>query len=225
MLDIPDYINVLFGLITFATIFTFFSATKNSTQSLIILFVWIGIQGVLSYQGFYKDTFSWPPRFILLVLPTLIFIGILFITKTGKNFLNSLNIKTLTLLHLVRIPVEIVLFLLASNKAIPAIMTFEGLNFDIFSGISAPLIYYFVFVKKSLSKRYFLLWNFICLALLINIVSIAILSVPTSFQKFGLDQPNIAVMHFPFSWLPCCVVPLVLLSHLATIRKLVLKNE
>jgi hypothetical protein len=60
----------------------------------------------------------------------------------------------------------------------------------------------------------------ICLGLLINIVSNAILSAPFPFQQFAFDQPNIAVLYFPFIWLPCCVVPLVLLSHLAAIRQL-----
>jgi hypothetical protein len=37
---------------------------------------------------------------------------------------------------------------------------------------------------------------------------------------FAFDQPNIAVLYFPFNWLPSCIVPLVLLSHLAAIRQL-----
>jgi len=99
-------------------------------------------------------------------------------------------------------------------------MTFEGRNFDILSGITAPVIYYFGFKGKGLNTKLLLTWNFICLTLLINIVINAILSVPFSFQKFGFDQPNIALLYFPFIWLPCCIVPLVLLAHLASIRKL-----
>jgi hypothetical protein len=66
----------------------------------------------------------------------------------------------------------------------------------------------------------FLLWNLVCLGLLLNIILNAVLSAPVPFQKFAFDQPNIAVLYFPFVWLPSCVVPLVLLSHLAAIRKL-----
>jgi hypothetical protein len=99
-------------------------------------------------------------------------------------------------------------------------MTFEGRDFDIVSGITAPVIYYFVFVKKTLSKKILLAWNFICLALLLNIVLNAVLSVPTAFQQFAFDQPNIAILYFPFNLLPAVVVPLVLLSHLVAIRKL-----
>jgi hypothetical protein len=99
-------------------------------------------------------------------------------------------------------------------------MTFEGRNFDIISGITAPIIYYFVFIKSK-SQSLLLLWNFVCLGLLINIVANAILSLPYPFQQFAFDQPNIGLFYFPFIFLPACIVPLVLLSHLASIRQLI----
>jgi len=99
-------------------------------------------------------------------------------------------------------------------------MTFEGRNFDIISGLTAPIIFYFGFIKKTLSNKILLIWNFICMGLLINIVTIAVLSAPFSFQKIAFDQPNIALLYFPFIWLPCCIVPVVLFSHLAAVRQL-----
>ncbi|MEO8763856.1 MAG: hypothetical protein ABI416_06200 [Ginsengibacter sp.] len=161
-----------------------------------------------------------PPRFLLLVLPPLLFIVALFVTPGGRRFLDNLNAKTLTILHTIRIPVELVLFWLFANKVVPQMMTFEGRNFDIIAGVTAPLVFYFGFVKHRIGRKMLLLWNIICLGLLINIVVIAVLSVPLPFQKFAFDQPNIAIAYFPFIWLPCCVVPLVMLSHLATIRQL-----
>jgi hypothetical protein len=104
-------------------------------------------------------------------------------------------------------------------------MTFEGRNFDILSGITAPVIYYFVFIKKNMSRKALLLWNFICLGLLFNIVINAILSVPAPFQQFAFEQPAIAIQYFPFIWLPSVIVPLVLLSHLAAIRQLFLAKK
>ena len=68
-------------------------------------------------------------------------------------------------------------------------------------------------------------WNVICLALLFNIVFTAVFSVQSPFQQFAFDQPNIAVLYFPFIWLPCCIVPLVLLSHLAAIRQIVMSYK
>jgi hypothetical protein len=103
-------------------------------------------------------------------------------------------------------------------------MTFEGANFDILSGLSAPLIYYFGFVEKRLGKPVLIAWNIVCILLLLNVVRIAALSLPARFHQFGFEQPNIAVGYFPFLLLPSCLVPLVLFSNLAAIRQLMTKK-
>ena len=132
---------------------------------------------------------------------------------------------TLTLLHVVRVPVELCLYWLFLNKSIPQLMTFEGRNFDILAGLAGPIIFYFGYVKNKLGKTVLLLWNFVCLGLLLNIVVNAILSAPSNFQQFAFEQPNMAILYFPFVWLPSCVVPLVLLAHLVCIQKLFLQNN
>jgi hypothetical protein len=124
----------------------------------------------------------------------------------------------LTFLHIVRFPVELVLYWLFIYNQIPEVMTFEGRNFDILSGLSAPFIAYWAYVKRNLDRKWIILWNVICLVLLINIVTTAILSAPTPLQQIEFDHPNKGVFYFPFIWLPCMIVPLVLLSHILCIR-------
>ena len=220
MNNLPTYISIVFGLTTGLTVGLFYKAANGSKVTLLILLTWLVFQAFIGLSGFYTVTDTLPPRFLLLVLPPLLFIIGLFVTTKGKQFIDSLDAKALTILHIIRIPVELVLFWLFIHKTVPQLMTFEGRNFDILSGLTAPVIFYFGFIKKQLDRKVILIWNLICLALLVNIVANAILSAPFPFQKFAFDQPNIAVLYFPFSWLPCCVVPLVLLSHLATIRQL-----
>lgn len=222
--NLPTYISVVFGLTTLATIWLFYLASKKSIFIFFLLLGWILLQGVVAYTGFYTKTDIIPPRFLLSVIPPIFAILLLFFTEKGRNFIDSFDLKKLTILHTIRIPVEIVLLLLFLNKTIPELMTFEGLNWDILSGITAPIVYYFGFVKKVIGKRILIFWNIACLVLLINIVVIAILSAPFPFQKLAFDQPNIAVLHSPFIWLPSCVVPIVLFSHLVAIRA-VLKNK
>ena len=217
---LPTYISIVFGLTTILTVGLFYRATNNSKITLPILLTWLALQAFIGLSGFYTMTDTIPPRFLLLVLPPILFITGLFATSKGRQFIDSLDIKTLTILHTVRILVEIVLFWLFVNKTVPQLMTFEGRNFDILSGLTAPVIFYFGFIRKQLDRKIILIWNFICLGLLINIVANAVLSAPFPFQKFGFDQPNIAILYFPFIWLPSCIVPLVLLSHLAAIRQL-----
>ncbi len=224
MNNLPIYISIIFIAATLLTILLFYKAANNSTAVLLILLGWVILQTVLGLSGFYINTAALPPRFIFLAAPALLIIAAIFISSKGKQFINDLNTKYLTILHIVRIPVELVLFWLFLNKAVPQLMTFEGRNFDIAAGITAPLIYYFGLIKKQLSKKIILLWNFICLALLINIVVNAVLSAPTPIQQFAFEQPNIAVLYFPFNLLPAVIVPLVLFSHLAAIKQLLRSN-
>lgn len=221
--NLPVYINALFIATSLLTIFLFCRATKNPKNTIVLLLTWIIFQAVLGLSGFYTITNTFPPRFALMALPALLFIIILFSTARGRLYIDSLDTKALTILHVVRIPVELCLYWLFLQKVIPQLMTFEGRNFDIIAGVTAPFIFYFGYVKNRLNKKILLLWNFICLGLLLNIVINAILSAPSSFQQFAFEQPNTAILYFPFIWLPCCVVPLVLLSHLVCIRRLLIK--
>ena len=131
----------------------------------------------------------------------------------------------MVLISIVRIPVEIVLYLLYQNKQIPVLMTFAGRNYDILAGLTAPVIYLVCFKDGRLTnKRAFLIWNIFALALLLNIVINAVLSAPFPFQKFGFDQPNKAIFYFPLCWLPGFIVVTVLFSHLVSIRRISIKK-
>jgi hypothetical protein len=225
MENLPFYVYLVFGLTVLLALFMFYKATNYSKTFLIIIFFWMAAQTVISLSGFYKVTSTVPPRAALLLVPPLVMTIILFSTKRGQVFIDSLDIKMLTLFHIIRLPVELTLFWLFIHKGVPELMTFEGRNFDIFSGISAPVLYYLVFVKINLSKSILLIWNFICLALLFNIAVNALLSVPGAFQQFAFEQPNVAIITFPFIFLPSVLVPLVLFSHLAVIRRILLKKD
>jgi hypothetical protein len=224
METLPVYISIFFIVTTFVTIYFFWKASGLKT-AVFIISGWLLLQTIISLTGFYKITDTVPPRFTLVILPPVIFILILFITKKGRIFIDQLDLKWLTILHIVRIPVELTLFALFIYKLVPGIMTFEGRNLDILSGITSAFVYYFGFVQRKMSNTFLIAWNIICLALLINIVVIAIFSAPFPFQRFGFDQPNVAILSFPFVWLPGCIVPLVLFSHLVSLRQLLRKQD
>ncbi|MBA2421805.1 MAG: hypothetical protein H0V61_01080 [Chitinophagales bacterium] len=211
MKDLPIYISIVFGLTAIVTVLFFYKAANNSKTTLIILLLWLILQAFIGLSGFYTLTEPFPPRLLLLILPPLASIAALFSTKKGRCYIDRLDLKDLTLLHTIRIPVEFVLLSLFMNNTVPQLMTFEGRNFDIMSGLTAPFVFYFGFIKKTLGTKVILIWNLVCLGLLINVVTNAVLSAPFPFQKFSFDQPNIAILYFPFVWLPCCVVPLVLI--------------
>ncbi len=218
-------LKVFFVAITLLTVWQFYRAANTSKPFLVAMLIWMICQLIIGQTDFYTNEFTKPPRFLLLVLPPLIVIIALFITKPGRAFIDSLDNKKLTLLHTVRALVEIALYYLFVARAVPQIMTFEGRNFDILAGITAPLIYYFGYRKPTLSNNILILWNVLCLGLLINILIIALLSAKTPFQQFAFDQPNIAIAYFPFNWLPSVIVPLVLFSHLAALKHLIVRKR
>lgn len=228
--NLPIYISISFIITSIVTLLLFYWIIKNSNVEnvrkksnliLVGLIIWLLIQGILSLKNIYSsNTNSMPPKIILLgIAPTILTLLLLFFSEKGRIFIDSLDVAKLTLINTVRIPVEIILYVLFINGVIPELMTFEGSNFDLLAGISAPVVYYGI-RKGKLNSKAILIWNFVSLGLLINIVVNALFSAPSPFQKFAFDQPNIAILHFPFSLLPTFIVPVVLLGHLASIRKL-----
>jgi hypothetical protein len=225
MEQLPIYISIVFILTTILTLALLYNATNYSKPVIIVVLLWLALQAVISLTGFYTVINVMPPRFALLLLPPIVLVAVMFFTKKGRQAMDGYNAKQLTLLHIVRIPVELSLYWLFLHKTIPGIMTFEGRNFDILCGLTAPLVYYFGYVKNTLNKSVLIAWNIVCLLLLANIAAIAVLSAPLPIQQFAFNQPNIALLYFPFIWLPCCIVPVVLFAHVVALRRLMEKTS
>src|SRR5690606_34355026 len=167
---LPMYISLVFVLTTLATLLLFIWSIKNAKtikmqkKASVILFgliVWLILQAILSIKNVYNtETRLFPPKILLLgVIPAFLTILFLFVSKKGRQFIDSLPLKHLTWLNVVRIPVELVLYWLFLNKAIPELMTFEGRNYDIIVGITAPFIAYFGFTKIKIKRSVILVWN------------------------------------------------------------------
>jgi hypothetical protein len=200
-----------------STAFAYFQFQKAANWNKwvgAVMALWLMVQMILAQRGFYSDTTATPPRFPLLLIPPILVTIAAFTIPFLKTGVQKIELKYLVWVHIVRIPVEIALHQLYLAGWVPQIMTYEGNNFDIISGITAPFIAYFGYSKQQLPQWVLTTWNLVCLGLLFNIVITAILSAPTPFQQLAFDQPNIAVTEFPFVWLPCFIVPIVLFAHI-----------
>lgn len=225
---VAGYVSLVFILTTFATVAILLLAAKQAgtiglaSRTLFVLIpLWMILQAVVGVSGFYQVTDGvMPPRIALAgVLPANLLILIYFVFFR-EQFIDKLPLKVLTLLHVIRIPVELVLYGLFLGKAVPEVMTFAGRNFDILSGILAPFVYFVAFRNDVTNRRILIAYNLLGLILLANIVTTAVLSIPTPMQLLAFDQPNRAVLYFPYIWLPSVVVPIVLFSHLAALWQL-----
>lgn len=215
----PLWLYLNFGLTTALAIGLFYFAAHRSRRALAVVLAWLVVQSALSLSGFYTVTTTLPPRLAFVLGPPLLLLLSRLATARGRAFLASLRLDVLTLLHVVRLPVELGLYGLFVHGAVPRSMTFAGGNWDIFMGLSAPLMYWLV--RRRLVGRWVLLgWNVLGLGLLFHIVRVAVLSAPSPVQRLAFEQPNVALLHFPFGWLPAVLVPLVLLAHVAAVWQL-----
>jgi len=230
--ELPLRIYIIFFLTT-VSLFLFvifaigFSRHAKSVKlqwvSGLALLGWLGLTGYLSYSGFFTDYEAVPPRMIFGLVPPLLAVVLLMVIGPARRFLFRIPLFTLTYLHIVRIPVEIVLWWLFRQGQVPEMMTFEGANWDILSGITAPFVAHFLNQNNPKHRLAIFIWNLAALGLLLNIVVRGILSAPYATQLLSMDSPNYGVTIFPFLWLPVFIVPMVLLSHVVAINQLARK--
>jgi len=188
-----------------------------------ILIAWAFVVSVLSLAGIMRKFEIFPFNIgPLLLLPLVITILFTFSRKL-REVLPHIHPARIIRLQVFRVFVEILLWLLFIDNLLPVQMTFEGRNFDVLSGLTAPIIAFLAF-RNKLSKPVLIIWNLICLGLLMNIVTVAVLSMPTPFRYFMNEPSNTIVAEFPISWLPTFLVPLAYLLSFISIRQLTLKK-
>jgi len=216
------YAIVLYELKSALTLTSFASdKQKKIWRSVFVsILFWLIVISVLALTGFIQDFSAMPPRLIIvLIIPLPVTIWIAF-SKAGKEILNVIPPQNIIRLQVFRVFVEILLWLCFIQNMLPVQMTFEGRNFDILAGLTAPFIAYLCFTKQTLNKSIAIVWNMVSLGLLINIVTIAIVSAPVPFRVFMNEPANTLVTHFPFVWLPGFLVPLAYGLHILSLRQL-----
>jgi hypothetical protein len=224
--NLPGYISITFILTTFLTVGILFYAVKQTVfhtiPAKLLVFLtafWLLFQAVLALGGFYQVITAPPRVFAFGAAPALVLI-VLYFVFFRRDFIEALPLKILTILNIVRIPVELVLLWLFQQKLVPQAMTFEGSNFDVLSGLTAPIVYFIAFRAGTTNRSLLIVWNIFALLLLFNVVITAILAFPGPLQQIAFDQPSIGVTYFPIIWLPTVIVPIVLFCHLASLWKL-----
>ncbi|KAA5547531.1 hypothetical protein [Adhaeribacter rhizoryzae] len=192
------------------------NAFWTSTAGLV---AWLALLALLANQNFFSDFSTMPPRFVLAIAPPWIVIAWLASRKSFRYLLSLVPPAWPVYLQSFRVVVEIGLWMALVAGVCPVQMTFEGRNFDILVGLTAPLAGYFFFQEK-LNFRWGLLWNIFGLALLLNIVTVAILSTPTPFRVFLNEPANTFVTVAPFIWLPGFLVPVALAMHVFSLLQI-----
>ncbi|QRR02168.1 hypothetical protein [Dyadobacter sandarakinus] len=218
--ELMIHISLMFGLVVLLCAFTFYKATHDSCIYAWVVTGWIVLQSAVSVSGFYQHTEGPFPRIILVAVPPMAVLAGLFFTSRGRTFVDTLDTHLLTVIHVVRGPVELVLYWLFLCRLVPHEITLGGGNLDIFSGLTTLLVYYWGVLKEKLHWQVQAGWHIVCTGLLLHVYFKLLFSAPSCFQITGYEYPNVAILRFPFVFLPGLVVPLLLCSHIVLLRSL-----
>ncbi len=204
-------LKAIFILIAILSILLLYFGTRKNKKMILLVVLWQIFIGILAWNHVFIGN--------LKIFP-LVILGTIVLTIFGLKQCNVTEVTNYLLaIHSVRIPVELVLYQLYLQEKIPKLMTFSGWNFDIAIGISALiLLVYQLILNRKINRTVFLIWNIFGMVFLLIIVSLAILSSPLPIQQIAFNQPNIAVLEFPYCFLPTCVVPIVLMSHILLLK-------
>jgi hypothetical protein len=237
--NVPYYISILFIALTFALFYFFMFGFKfalsrvdypeNKKRKIFLwvpigVFVWLVFLALISFNGFFLEFKGMPPRILLAVLPPLVVIVVSIFSGTLDPLLLKIRPWWLINLQSFRVMVEIILWLLFLENIIPVQMTFEGFNYDILVGLTAIPVSYLCFRRRKFFYKPLIVWNILGILILLNIVTIAILSTPSDLRYFMNEPANTVIGYYPFIWLPGFVVPMALFLHLASLRQIKLKD-
>lgn len=222
--NLPNWINLFFLAAVFWTLVFFYYANGKSKVLLLGAVGWSIVISVLAYSGFLLNVTAVPPRYGAILLPPIFLIIYGTRPKQMVWIAANRNRAFSTLLHTVRVPVELTLYWLFVYDQVPEILTYEGRNFDILAGLTAPIAY-LLYHKKIFQTKGLLIWNIISIGLLTFILVNGVLSSELPIQQFAFDQPNVAMKYFPYVLLPGLIVPAAWYTHITDIILLIKENR
>jgi hypothetical protein len=177
---------------------------------------WIAATGLLASRGVLR---MWDPPTMGLVLgPTLLVAIGVAVSPLGRQFIAGIPIQWLVGFQGFRVLVELLLHRAYVEGLMPVQMSWSGRNFDVVSGITAVAVGLWLATAVRASSLLVALWNTLGVALLANILLVALLSAPTPFRVFTNDPPNVFITRAPWVWLPAVMVFAAILGHALVIR-------
>jgi hypothetical protein len=192
-------------------------ANRAAGLVLIAGLAWMALTWSLAASGLLLQFNRRPPPLAGLFAAIVLLALALAFSRIGRR-LAALPLWWLVGAQGFRFPLELAMHRMAERGIMPAQMSYDGYNFDILTGITALVVAVLIRGGRA-SRQIVLAWNVMGLALLVNVVTIAIASTPM-FRAFGDDRLNVWVMFPPFVWLPTVLVLAALAGQLIVFRAL-----
>ncbi len=186
----------------------------------ILLVAWAAVAIGLSWLGFYQGSSSRPPTIGLGVgIP--IAVGILLYWRWGtlRRAIEAVPQPWIVGVQFYRILGVIFLILRAQGRMPGAFAWPAGIN-DVLVGLLAPGVALAYSRRWTNASRWVRVWNWFGLADLISALATGVLTSPSPLQRLAFDLPNRLITAYPLVLVPVLLVPLSILLHLASLKKL-----
>lgn len=196
---------------------------KRATLAGVIVVAWVAVTGMLAARGLLRFD-SVPPTMFVAIIITLVGSILLARSRLGVGMARAVPLTVLVAWQAFRLPLELLMHRAYSEGLMPVQMSYNGLNFDIATGASAIGVAALLAAGKG-GRKMVLAWNAVGSLLLLNVVTIAILSTPTPLRLFPNEPTNVWISQFPYVWLPVVMVSTAIIGHLLIFRKLRIKDQ
>ena len=188
------------------------------TPALLGLLTWVGYATAMGYWGARRLGSGTPPLPVFFIVPAVALVVFMARSSFGGRLAGGLPAAVFIGLESFRIVVELFLHQLWLEGLVPKMLTFEGANFDIVIGASAPIIAWLV--STRISRRVAIGWNVVGILMLLNVIVRSVLTTPGPTHLITSDLANRAITQFPYTFIPAFLAPLALLLHVLSIRAL-----
>lgn len=184
----------------------------------LIMAIWLSTVSALSIVGWTSEWESFPPRVpLLLVIATATYV-LVSSSQAAKVALMVTPMWLPVLVQTMRIVVEVSLWQMHREGNVPVQFTIEGRNFDLFIGLSAPLVAMGI-GRKWIGSKILIVWNFVGLAFLANAILTAATSSPGPQHLNWPGEPFTAIATWPLIWLPTFIAPTAIFLHVVSLRQ------
>ena len=198
------------------------SGKADFAVTAITVFGWLAIAGTLGFFGLFRILIGgYLPSIILgICLPILVGCWFMFGSNRGAALVRDMPQEWMIGIQAYRGLGAIFLVLnglnqLPSEFAIPA-----GFG-DVTTGILAIPVAAYYGSASPFRKLVAVVWNVFGFADLVAALTLGFLTSPSPFQLLALDHPNFLVGQFPLVLIPVFAVPISILLHIASLKKLV----
>ena len=192
-------------------------APRAAGLTIAVLVAWLAYATLLGATGVVGRYDHLPPGLLILVAPVVLTLLALTLTAPGAYLASAIPLSALLGFQLFRVGVELSLHHLWSKGLAPRLMTLEGGNVEIVVALTAPLAAWLV-SRGPTGRRLAWVWNLAGILSLGNIIVRAVLTAPGPLHLIHAEVPDMAIITYPFTFVPGFMAPLALVLHVLAFR-------